>query len=101
MVRSYQYIITPGKPDRQIGAAGGYPHLIWTRRKGPPYSVPGRRRKHCVDAGKRLNENKAAAGFPGNFRPLHGLRHVFASMPASSSEADLYTLQRLLHTSPR
>jgi integrase len=32
---------------------------------------------------------------------LHGLRHVYASMLASSGEVDLYTLQRLLtHKSP-
>lgn len=32
---------------------------------------------------------------------MHGLRHTFASMLASSGEVDLYTLQRLLtHKSP-
>ena len=32
---------------------------------------------------------------------MHGLRHVYASMLASSGEVDLYTLQKLLtHKSP-
>ena len=34
-------------------------------------------------------------------RPLHGLRHVFASTLASSGKVDMYTLQKLLtHKSP-
>jgi integrase len=34
-------------------------------------------------------------------RVLHGLRQVFASMPASSGQVDMYTLQKLLtHKSP-
>ncbi|HQC19863.1 MAG TPA: tyrosine-type recombinase/integrase, partial [Smithella sp.] len=42
-----------------------------------------------------------AAGLPADFRPLHGLRHTYASMLASSGKVDLYTLQKLLtHKSP-
>jgi len=49
-----------------------------------------------------INRIKTAAGLPKDFRPLHGLRHVFASMLASSGQVDLYTLQRLLtHKDPR
>jgi len=41
------------------------------------------------------------AGLPSDFRPLHGLRHNFASRIASSGKVDLYTLQNLLtHASP-
>ncbi len=41
------------------------------------------------------------SGLPKDFRPLHGLRHVFASMLASSGQVDMYTLQKLLtHKSP-
>ena len=36
------------------------------------------------------------AGLPKDFRPLHGLRHNFASRLASSGKVDLYTLQKLL-----
>lgn len=39
---------------------------------------------------------KEAAGLPKDFRALHGLRHTFASMLASSGQVDLYTLQKLL-----
>jgi integrase len=48
------------------------------------------------------NRIKARAGLPKDFRPLHGLRHVYASMLASSGQVDLYTLQKLLtHKSPQ
>ena len=41
------------------------------------------------------------AGLPKDFRPLHGLRHAYASMLISSGQVDLYTLQKLLtHESP-
>ncbi len=50
-------------------------------------------------AAKRIKEN---AGLPKGFRPLHGLRHLYASMLASSGKVDMvYTLQKLLtHKSP-
>ena len=45
---------------------------------------------------------KLKAGLPANFRPLHGYRHNFASILASSGQVDLYTLQKLLtHSSPQ
>jgi len=44
---------------------------------------------------------KKKAGLPKDFRPLHGLRHHYASMLASSGKVDLYVLQKLLtHKSP-
>jgi integrase len=49
----------------------------------------------------RINAIRERAGLPSDFRPLHGLRHVYASMLASSGQVDLYTLQKLLtHKSP-
>ncbi len=54
-----------------------------------------------VDIGRRVNPIKEAAGIPKDFRALHGLRHTYASMLASSGQVDLYTLQKLLtHKSP-
>ena len=42
------------------------------------------------------------AGLPEDFRPIHGLRHVFASALASSGQVDMYTLQKLLtHSDPK
>jgi len=50
---------------------------------------------------KRVRVIKEAAELPDDFRPLHGLRHVYASMLASSGQVDMYTLQKLLtHKSP-
>ena len=45
---------------------------------------------------------KRKAGLPEDFRPLHGLRHAYASFLVSSGQVDLYTLQKLLtHSSPQ
>jgi len=50
---------------------------------------------------KRVRAIRNAAGLPKDFRPLHGLRHAYASMLASSGQVDMYTLQKLLtHKSP-
>lgn len=72
------------------------------QRTDSPYVFSG------WDGGQRTNINQAVnrikkkAGLPKNFRPLHGLRHVYASILASSGQVDLYTLQRLLtHKDPR
>lgn len=64
---------------------------IFLRKDGKPFT----------DIRRRVNPIKKAAGIPANFRALHGLRHTYASMLASSGEVDLYTLQKLLtHKSP-
>ncbi|MDP6735025.1 MAG: hypothetical protein QF732_00815 [Nitrospinaceae bacterium] len=54
---------------------------------------------HGRDGGQRLsvqvavNKIKKKADLPKDFRPLHGLRHVYASMLASSGKVDMYTLR--------
>jgi integrase len=54
-----------------------------------------------VDIGRRVKSDKRGRGIPADFRALHGLRHSFASMLASSGKVDLYTIQKLLtHKSP-
>ncbi len=64
---------------------------VFTRDDGKPFN----------DIHKRVNAIKAAAGIKHHFRALHGLRHVYASMLASSGQVDMYTLQKLLtHKSP-
>lgn len=77
-------------------------HVIQNQpRTDSPYIFPGRKGGKRVDVKKRLNELKNAAGLPDDFRPLHGLRHAYASMLASSGKVDLYTIQKLLtHRSP-
>jgi len=50
---------------------------------------------------KHLRRIRERAGLPKSFRPMHGLRHTFASNLASSGKVDLYTLQKLLtHKTP-
>lgn len=78
------------------GIVGNHP-----RMEDSPYVFPGRDGKKKVDPRKALNRIKEKAGLPEDFRPLHGLRHTFASSLASSGQVDLYTLQRLLtHKDP-
>ncbi|MCK4820214.1 site-specific integrase, partial [bacterium] len=63
-----------------------------------PGRFPG---QHLTDCRKSFARIAKAAGFPKGFRPLYGLRHVYASMLASSGQVDMYTLQKLLtHKSP-
>lgn len=66
------------------------------------YVFPGAGGKQRRSAQQAVNKIKKAAGLPENFRPLHGLRHLFATMLASSGQVDMYQLQRLLtHKDPR
>lgn len=66
-----------------------------------PFVFPGRGGRQRVSCQVQVNEIKANAGLPDDFRPMHGLRHVYASMLASSGQVDMYTLQKLLtHKSP-
>jgi integrase len=59
------------------------------------YVFPGRNGKKRTNAQKSINIIKKAAGLPKETRPLHSLRHTFASLAVSSGEIDLYTLQKL------
>ncbi len=71
-------------------------------RTDSEYVFPGRNGKERTTIIHSVNRIKKRAGLPKDFRPLHGLRHVFASMLASSGQVDMYTLQKLLtHKSPQ
>lgn len=76
--------------------------LLKISHTGSPFVFPGKdgyQRKDYRRIARRVKKN---AGLPDNFRPLHGLRHHFASFLASSGKVDLYTLQKLLtHSSPQ
>lgn len=66
------------------------------------YFFPGVGNKERTSIKRGVNRIKQRANLPAEFRPLHGLRHHFASMLASSGKVDLYTLQKLLnHQDPR
>ena len=76
--------------------------LLAVPRTTSPYVFPGRNdnkpRANITDILKRVKEK---AGLPENFRPLHGLRHSFASWLANSGQVSMYELQKLLtHSSP-
>jgi len=71
-------------------------------RTGSDYVFPGRDGEQRRDIHHQVNRIRDNAGLPKSFRALHGLRHVYASMLASSGKVDLFTLQRLLtHKSPQ
>jgi integrase len=85
------------KMSRRIGTA--YPGVFY--REAKRIGGPRKEKVYYILFKKdgKLYEEKA--GLPKDFRPLHGLRHVYASMLASSGKVDMYTLQRLLtHKSP-
>ena len=60
------------------------------------FVFPGRNGRQRTDIRRPANRIKQRAGLPKDFRPLHGLRHVFASMMASSGEVGMFQLQKLL-----
>jgi len=102
--RGFIHIRDPkGGPDQTIPLnAGARAVLEGHIKTGSAFVFPGRGGRQRVDVNKQVNEIKTAVGLPKDFRPLHGLRHVYASMLASSGQVDLYTLQKLLtHKDPR
>ena len=100
-----------GGKDQTIPLSGSARQVLEGRpRTDNPYVFPGRNIKKRKDGPlyhprtevkRALEKIRKRAKLPKGFRPLHGLRHHFASALASSGEVDLYTLQRLLtHKSP-
>ncbi len=58
-------------------------------KQGSEYIFPARDGGPRKDIAKDVRTIKAAAGLPESFRPLHGLRHVYATMLASSGKVDI------------
>jgi integrase len=102
--RGFINIIDPkGGPNQKIPLNDAARQILLDhpRTEGSDYLFPGRDLQSRRNAHKQVNRIKERAGLPKDFRPLHGLRHVYASMLASSGEVDMYTLQKLLtHKSP-
>jgi integrase len=101
---SFIYIRNPkGGRDVKIPLNGAAKEILESiSRSESEFVFPGRDGNQRVSFTKAINRIKRTAGLPLDFRPLHGLRHVFASILASSGQVDLYTLQRLLtHKDPR
>ncbi len=92
-----------GGPDQKIPINDMTKDLLnGINRTKSPYVFPGRhggKRTTLGVVGRRIRKN---AGLPDDFRPMHGLRHVYASMLASSGKVDMYVLQKLMtHKSPK
>ncbi|MHC1790610.1 tyrosine-type recombinase/integrase [Solidesulfovibrio sp.] len=82
--------------DAARAVLASHPHV-----EDSPFVFPGQGGKQRVTIQVASNRIKARAGLPAEFRPLHGLRHLFASTLASSGKVDMLTLQKLLtHKSP-
>lgn len=91
-----------GKTDRIPMSNSAKQILLHTEQTDSPYVFPGRYGGQRKDFQKIARRVRDRAGLPKDFRPLHGLRHAFASFLASSGKVDLYTLQKLLtHSSPQ
>ena len=70
-------------------------------RTASPYIFPGKDGGQRQDFRRMARRVRDKAGLPADFRPLHGLRHAYASMLISSGKVDLYSLQKLLtHSNP-
>jgi integrase len=96
--RGFIHIRDPkGGPSQKIPLNQAARELLTTHPKtGSPYIFPGRGGNQRTDINKQVTRIKKAAGLPKDFRALHGLRHFYASMLASSGQVDLYTLGKLL-----
>lgn len=92
-----------GGQDQKIPLNAGARKLLQSIKKSRSgFVFPGRKGKQRRDIHKAVRHIADQAGLPKGFRPLHGLRHVYASMLASSGQVDPYTLQKLLtHKDPK
>jgi integrase len=100
--KGFIHLRTPkGGADQKIPLNPAAREVLANHPRLSEYVFPGRGGNERVDITKQVNRIKKAAGLPKDFRALHGLRHVYASMLASSGQVDLYTLQKLLtHKTP-
>jgi integrase len=92
-----------GGPDQKVPLNDAARDLLESHpRTRSLFVFPGRGGRQRTDIKHQVNRIKDDAGLPKDFRALHGLRHVYASMLASSGEVGMYTLQKLLtHKDPK
>jgi integrase len=100
--RGFIHIRTPKSgQDQKIPLNPAAREVLSNHPRLSEFVFPGRGGNQRTDINKQVTRIKKAAGLPPDFRALHGLRHTYASMLASSGQVDLYTLQKLLtHKSP-
>ena len=97
--RGFIHIVNPkGGKDQTIPLNQAARDILENhpRDNNSAFVFPGRGGGQRVEMRRPIDRIRKAAGLPKDFRPLHGLRHTFASMLASSGDVDLYTLQKLL-----
>jgi integrase len=96
--RGFIHIRDPkGGPSQKIPLNEAARQLIQSMpRTDSPHVFPGRGGRQRVDINHQVSRIKQRAGLPESFRAVHGLRHVYASMLASSGAVDMYTLQKLM-----
>lgn len=93
-----------GGKDKRIPINDTVRELLETVARLPqcPFVFPSRDGSQRNTIKKQAIRIRDAAGIQKDFRPIHGLRHVFASALASSGQVDMYTLQKLLtHSDPK
>lgn len=70
-------------------------------KHGSEYLFPGKDgQSRMTDITKQVNIIKKAANLPKNFRPLHGLRHTFASVAVSNGVPLSHVQKLLTHKDP-
>ncbi len=79
--------------DRRIPMNDAARDLLQRLPRTSELVFPSRNGRQRTDIRKAVDKIKKAAGLPSDFRPLHGLRHIYASTLASSGKVDLYTLR--------
>jgi len=101
--RGFIHIRDPkGGSDQMIPLNDAARGLLESMERNSEFVFPGLRGGQRMNIGKQVAKIRDDAGLSRDFRPLHGLRHVYASMLASSGEVDMYTLQKLLtHKDPK
>ena len=102
--RGFIHIVNPkGGKSQKIPMNQSARDLLEPLPKGESeYLFPARGGGPRKDIAKELRAIKKQAGLPDDFRPMHGLRHVYATMLANSGKVDMYTLQKLMtHKSPQ
>lgn len=86
-----------GGKDQRLPINGEARKVLYSLpRTQEGYVFPGRYGNQLQDMRKAFRRIADKAGLPKDFRPLHGLRHTYASMLASTGEVSMHVLQKLM-----
>ena len=95
--REFITLVDPkGGPDQKIPLNDGVKQILAGQPKTSLYVFHDSQGNMRTQINRQVRSIADAVGLPKDFRPLHGLRHTYASMLASSGKVDMYTLQKLL-----